>query len=160
MDRAMNKEKNAFFSVEAALILPLVIAAVLLGVSLFVFQYDRCLMEQDMAAQALKAAVAEAKTNEELEEKIQIQTAGLYRNKYVAWDIILLEVKIKKGIIEAVSEGTFRFPMPGWNFWNRENIWSARAGYKAHRIDPVTFIRNCRRVKGQSGRFGQRISIR
>lgn len=145
----MNQKVNAFFSVEAAMILPLAIGAVLLAVSLFVFQYDRCLMEQDMAAQALKAAAAEAGTNEELTEKIQMQTAGLYRDKYVAWDILMLEVKAKKGIIEAVGKGEFRFPVPGWNFWNGENVWSVRAEYKAHRISPVSFIRNCRKLKGE-----------
>lgn len=138
---------NAFFSVEAAVIMPLVIAAVLLAVSLFVFQYDRCLLEQDISAQALRAASAMAKTAEELTEKIQIQTAGLYRNKYVAWDMIALEVKMKKGIINAVGEGEFRFLLPGWNFWNKDTIWNARADYKAHRINATAFIRNCRRLK-------------
>lgn len=145
----MNKKVSAFFSVEAAMILPLAIGAVLLAVSLFIFQYDRCLMEQDLAAQALKAAAAEAGTGEELAEKIRQQTAGLYRNKYVAWDILMLEIKMKKGIVEAVGKGEFRFPVPGWNFWNRENIWSVQTEYKAHRISPVSFIRNCRKLKGE-----------
>ncbi|MCM1541091.1 MAG: hypothetical protein NC121_07505 [Blautia sp.] len=148
----MNKENklkmNAFLSVEAALVVPLTVSAILLAVCLFAFQYDRCLMEQDLAIQAVKAATVEARTGEELEEKIQVQTAGLYRDKYVAWDLIMLEVKMEKKIIEAVGKGEFRFPVPGWNFWNREDIWSARAGYKAHRISPITFIRNCRRITG------------
>lgn len=145
----MNKKISAFFSVEAAVVLPLVIGAALLAVSLFVFQYDRCLMEQDLAAQTLKAATAEAGTNDELTEKIRLQTAGLYRNKYVAWDILMLDVKMKKGIVEAAGKGEFQFPLPGWNFWNRENIWSVQAEYKAHRISPVSFIRNCRKLKGE-----------
>lgn len=148
MNRRSSKEKNAFFSVEAAMIVPLAISVILLAVSLFVFQYDRCLMEQDMAAQALKAASAEAQTNEELAEKIQMQTAGLYRNKYVAWDLIMFEVNMKKGIVEALGEGVFRFPLPGWNFQGREDSWNARAGYKAHRISPTAFIRNYRKITG------------
>jgi len=145
----MNRKVNAFFSVEAAMVMPLAIAAILLAVSLFILQYDRCLTEQDMAAQTLKAAAVEAATTEELNEKIQMQTAGLYRNKYVAWDVIMLEVKMKKGIIEAVCEGKFRFPIPDWNFWNGEKIWTVRTEYKAHRINPVTFIRNCRKVRSR-----------
>lgn len=146
MKQEMNENQNAFFSLEAAIIVPLAIAAMLLAISLFVFQYDRCLMEQDAAAQTVKAASVEAKSNEELTNKIQLQTAGLYRDKYVAWDMILMDIKIKKGIVEAVGEGVFRFPLSGWNLWNKENVWSARAGYKAHRISPVTFIRNCRKI--------------
>ena len=131
------------------MVMPFAVFVILLAVSLFVFQYDRCLMEQDMAAQTLKATAVEAATAEELTEKIQMQTAGLYRNKYVAWDVIMLEVKMKKGVIEAVCEGKFRFLMPDWNFWNRENIWNVRTEYKAHRINPVSFIRNCRRIKSE-----------
>ncbi|MCM1064630.1 MAG: hypothetical protein NC420_09220 [Eubacterium sp.] len=148
MNRENKVKMNAFFSVEAALVVPLTVSAILLAVCLFTFQYDRCLMEQDVAAQAVKAATAEARTGEELEEKIRAQTAGLYRNKYVAWDLIMLEVKMEKKIIEAVGKGEFRFPVPGWNLRNGEDIWSARAGYKAHRISPITFIRNCRRITG------------
>lgn len=161
------KQINAYFVVEAALILPAVISALLLTVSLFVFQYDRCLLEQDMAMQAVKGAAAKAQASggttdqglsgeesakmqseEELEEKMRLQTAQLYRNKYVAWDLVLLELKLKKGVIEASGEGEFRFPLPGWNLWNHENTWNAKAEYKAHRIAPVDFIRNCRKVKG------------
>lgn len=144
----MKKYVEAYFVVEAALVLPLAISAILLAVGLFVFQYDRCLMEQDMAAQALRAAVAEAESTEKLTEKIQIQSAELYRDKYVAWDFILMEINLKKGIIEAAGQGEFRFPLPKWNLWNRENIWEAGVLYKAHRIVPVDFIRNCRKVKG------------
>ena len=140
------QNKNAFFSLEAAIIVPLAISAILLAVGLFVFQYDRCLMEQDVAIQTVKAASAEAKSNEELEDKIRLQAAGLYRDKYVAWDMILMDIDIKKGMIEAAGKGTFQFPLPGWNLWNEDNTWSARAGYKAHRISPVTFIRNCRKI--------------
>ena len=146
MNKKINYKKNAFFSMEAAIVVPLAVSAILLAVSLFVFQYDRCLMEQDMAAQAVKAASVEAQTKEELADKIQLQTAGLYRNKYVAWDMMLLDIKVKKGIIEAVGEGKFSFPLPGWNIWNEENSWSARAEYKAHRVSPVSFIRNCRKI--------------
>lgn len=140
------RKQNAFFSLEAAIIVPLTIAAILLAACLFVFQYDRCLMEQDVAAQTVKAVSAEAKSNEELTDKIRLQTAGLYRDKYMAWDMILLDIKLKKGIVEAAGEGVFRFPLPGWNLWNENNVWSARAGYKAHRLSPVAFIRNCRKI--------------
>ncbi len=145
----INKRINAFFSVEAALVMPITIFIITLAVGLFVFQYDRCLLEQDMAAQTLRGAAAEAKTAEELTEKIHLQTTGLYRNKYVAWDIVMFEMKWRKGIIEAAGRGEFHFPFMGWNFWNRQNIWSTDAVYKAHRISPISFIRNCNKVKVQ-----------
>lgn len=144
----MKKYVEAYFVVEAAMVLPLVISAIVLVVSLFVFQYDRCLMEQDVAAQALKSAVVEADSTKELTEKMQMQIAELYRNKYVAWDLTMLDIKLEKGIIEAVGRGKFSFLLPEWNLWNEKNDWDAQAIYKAHRIVPVDFIRNCRKIKG------------
>ena len=144
----MKKHVEAYFVVEAALILPLVISAIVLVVSLFVFQYDRCLMEQDVAAQALRSAMTEAESTKELTEKIQMQTAKLYRDKYMAWDMTMLDIKLKKGIIEAVGQGKFDFLLPEWNLWNKKTDWDAQAIYKAHRIVPVDFIRNCRKIKG------------
>lgn len=70
--KKVNKD-NAFFTLEAVMVMPLSIATILLMVCLFVFQYDRCLMEQDVAAQALKAASVQAGTKEELEERFGIR---------------------------------------------------------------------------------------
>lgn len=47
------EKKNAYFTVEAALVLPIVIAALLFVIYMMLFQYDRCLLEQDMGAIAL-----------------------------------------------------------------------------------------------------------
>lgn len=51
------EKKNAYFTVEAALVLPIVIAALLFVIYMMLFQYDRCLLEQDMGAIALWGAL-------------------------------------------------------------------------------------------------------
>lgn len=144
----MRRKTEAYFSVEAALILPLVTGAILLVIYLFLFQYDRCLMEQDMGALALRGSVTEAESEKELTEKLQAQAAGLYQNKYVAWDFIAMEIKLRQGRIETVGQGELRFPMAGWNFLNRDNIWENRVSYQGRRLSPVSFIRNFQKLKG------------
>ena len=63
------KGKNAYFTVEAALVFSITISVILFVVYLLLFQYDRCLLEQDMGAMALWGSRVEASDGMSLEEK-------------------------------------------------------------------------------------------
>ena len=78
------EKKNAYFTVEAALVLPIVIAALLFVIYMMLFQYDRCLLEQDMGAIALWGALVDASDAEDMERKTQGRLGELYREKYVS----------------------------------------------------------------------------
>ena len=60
------RERNAYFTVEAALVLPLVTGAILFVIYTMLFQYDRCLLEQDIGALALWGSLAEASDTAQL----------------------------------------------------------------------------------------------
>ena len=47
------KKAGAYLTVEAALILPMVLGVIILVIYLLFFQYDRCLMEQNVGKLAL-----------------------------------------------------------------------------------------------------------
>ena len=141
------ENRNAYFTVEAALVLPLVIGAVLFVIYTMLFQYDRCLLEQDVGAIALWGSIAEASDTGELERKVQARIAELYREKYVAWRITKLNASLDRNRFGAQGEGQLTFPVPGWNFWNTDNVWRVQAGYGYSRLSPVTFIRLCHRFQ-------------
>ena len=44
----MKKESDAYFTVEAAILYPIILSVILLMTYLLLFQYDRCLLEQDI----------------------------------------------------------------------------------------------------------------
>ena len=46
---------GGYFSVEAALVLPVVLGVYLFLITMLFVQYDRCLLEQDMASMLIKA---------------------------------------------------------------------------------------------------------
>lgn len=50
------KYYRAYFTVEAAVLYPVVLGVVLLMMYLLFFQYDRCLLEQDMGEPQSEAA--------------------------------------------------------------------------------------------------------
>lgn len=142
----MKKWQDAYYSVEAALVFPVVFAVVLFIMGLFLFQYDRCLLEQDMAAQALRAAMREEE-GEELDQKLQVQLSELYRDKYVMWEWLLLEIGVERGVVKTQAQGQVYFPVPGCLSYLGEAAWKTEASYEVHRISPVTLLRSCYRLK-------------
>ena len=143
------KDCGAYFTVEAALVLPLVMSAILLSIYLFCFQYDRCLMEQDMGSLVLwcnEIRLENADTVKEQEEKIQNRAGEIYRDKYVAWELTTIDVQLEKNRISVVGQGQLTFLVPGWNLWNDVNLWKAEVTYESRSILPVFYIRQLRKL--------------
>ena len=129
--------------------LPLVISAILLEMYLFCFQYDRCLMEQDMGSLILwcsELRLENADTVKEQEEKIQNRAGEIYRDKYVVWELTKVDVQLEKNRISVVGQGQLTFPVPGWNLWNDVNLWKAEVTYESRSILPVFYIRQLRKL--------------
>ena len=141
--------RNAYFTVEAALVLPMAMSAMLLSTYLFCFQYDRCLLEQDAGSLLLwsSAAAQNIEETEELKKQIQIRAAEVYADKYTAWDIIAMEIKLEKNDIKVSGRGALTFPVPQWNIWNNTNLWEAEAVYISNRQSPVFYIRQYRKLQ-------------
>lgn len=142
------EERNAYFTVEAALVLPVVISILLFIIYILFYQYDRCLLEQDMGAMALWGSLEEADDAGELQEKAERRMTELYREKYMAWSFAELEAGLERNRFSVKGAGSLTFPLPGFNFWGGGNIWGARAEYGYTRLSPVTFIRLCHKFMG------------
>lgn len=139
-------DKNAYFTVEAALIVPVVMSTMFLVIYLLLFQYNRCLLEQDLGAMAIWGSETEVSDEEIFEEKIRERIGEIYRDKYVAWEITTLNVTLQNNNFLVEGGGQLTFPFAGWNFWSTNNIWETKIDYSCRRTSPVTFIRLCRRI--------------
>ena len=139
------REKNAYFTVEAAMVLPLLMGALLFGVYLLLFQYNRCLMEQDVGVLALRGSVWKG-TEEELEAGLETWLEEWYEEKYVAWETDGIRAGVKYNSGYAEMQGKLYFPVPGWNFWNGKELWEEEAVSRFVRTDPVDFLRMCRKL--------------
>ena len=145
------KRQNAYFTVEAALVLPIVISAMLLISYLFCFQYDRCLLEQDMGALALWSSVAASGYAEgagDLDQLLRQRAAGIYQGKYVAWENTNVEIRLEKDQVSVSGSGELTFPVPEWNLWNDDNFWKAATSFQNSRRSPVFYIRQYRKLEG------------
>jgi len=142
------KSKNAYFTVEAALVLPMIIGAIILAVYLLLFQYNRCLLEQDIGGLVVWSSVSDG-GEEELVAGLETRIENIYWEKYLIWEMTGFDVKIKNNICRATGSGQICFPLPGWNFWNEENFWSAETEWECRRIEPVEFVRMCNQLRNR-----------
>ena len=143
------RKQNAYFTVEAALILPLVMSAVLLEMFLLIFQYDRCVLEQDVNRMTICAAAVAGDTTEALEQQIRSRTQTVSMEKYLAWSMEKFQLEMVRGKVEVNGGGSFDLPLPEWNLFNGESAWRAEVKRKAIKISPTDFIRLYRKVGGE-----------
>ena len=65
------KNYKAYFTVEAAVLYPIVLGVIVLMTYLLFFQYDRCLLEQDMGRAAVRSGSRWMQKKEELNRQLQ-----------------------------------------------------------------------------------------
>lgn len=140
---------EAYFTVEAAFVMPVVFSIFLAMIYLFLYQYDRCLLEQDMGSLVLWGNAVPAESARELEEQLRHRASGIYHDKYFAWTTTDIDIELERKCIVVTGKGHLTFPLPGWNIWNHDNVWEAEVGYRSEKISPVFFIRQYHKLGGR-----------
>lgn len=145
------KKLEGSYTVEAALLFPLILSVIILVMYISFFLHDRCVMNQSAYQAALRAS--RVKTSEgkvmgtaeraadELMEKCMLATTGVTHSV----DISGSEIKVR-------YEGTLRIPagVLFMNIYGSDGIRVEGSG-SAKRKDPVRFIRQCRMVERTIG---------
>ncbi len=137
------KERNAYFTVEATLVLPIVMGVILIMIYLWLYQYDRCIMEQDMGRLALWGCETIAQGNENMAGMIEDKLAEVDGEIYIGWQCEEQKATLDKNVFTAKAGGTLTMPFA---MLNGENVWGAEAAYSFDRIDRVSFVRLCNRL--------------
>ncbi len=143
------KAEEAYFTVEAALVFPFVLGALIMTVFLFVFQYDRCLMEQDVGKLMLYTGSLNMEQAEEARERLRKRAAEIHGEKYVAWQQEVMQITVEKNEIRVEGRGNLTFPVPSWNFFNGRNIWEASCMRSTVQLKAAEYIRTYRKLKGE-----------
>lgn len=141
-------EQNAYLTLEAALVLPIVTGVILLLLYLAFFQYDRCLLEQDVGSLALKGGTSVQKDKKALREELEQAAAGLYREKYVAWEMTELSVELSGNRVSVQGGGSIAFPFTYLLAERVDASWDAEVQYENVRTDPADFIRLYHKITG------------
>lgn len=139
------KEYKAYFTVEAAVLFPMVLGVVMLMVYLLFFQYNRCLLEQDMGRAAVRSGSRWMQKKEELNRQLQEKDLFFDTEKYIAWESELPVWKLEKN--QVTVEQTGRMPYPFSAVTGLPGYWSAKASYQVKRDSPVNIVRNYKRYE-------------
>ena len=140
------KERNAYFTVEAAMVIPLVVGVILFAVYMLLFQYNRCLLEQDAGMLAVWGSTLSGET-ETLEWQIKNRLSGVGWDKYVAWEMETLRINVKNNSCSVGVAGYLRIPEFTWNFREQEDAWCSDVRCEYKRLRAPEFVRMCNKEK-------------
>ncbi len=143
----MKRKIGAYLTVEASLLISIVIGVILLVVYLLFFQYDRCLMEHTTGALGMRGCTLQIEDKEHL--LIELVEYGEQKDgRYLAWSMEDVVVQLKGNSVFVKRDGKLRFPFRSMMLWSGDREWESSIAFKNYRIEPVEFIRNCRKVLG------------
>ncbi len=140
-------DMDAYLTVEAVLVLPIVIGSVLFVLYLMFFQYDRCLMEHNTGVLALRACTLQMDDREDLMRVLMEQSEGEDVG-YLAWSMGEAVIEFKGNRMRVTRIGELKYPFYGWLSSHLDAQWESGVCYENHRTEPVNFIRNCRKIVG------------
>lgn len=143
------EKENAYLTVEAALVFPIVLVIQCLTIFLFVFQYDRCLLNQDMERLVVLGCGSEEEEKDALANELKRHAGELSLEKYVAWEMEAVEIGLEKDGICVQGQGKPLFPVLGFGMDEGRFAGTISASCESKRIHPAMFIRQCRRLKGE-----------
>jgi len=145
-----NREKvgyseNAYFSVEATLVFTVVLGIVFLLIGMMFFQYNRCLLEQDLSAVLLRTCSMRTDNERLSEDVLRDEINQIDWTKYIAWSENDITSEIQGNRIRIMGKGKTEFLLlllPG------EKAGETEATYEVSCIDPVDCLRLYKKVYG------------
>lgn len=146
----MHSKLDAYFTVEAAMVVPSIIYITIMVVFLFLYQYDRCLLEQDLGMIALSVNSEGYEERGVLANRLRNRTSNLNINKYVMWCFDNIDISIKNNKVNIEAEGHLSAPKIDFFGMNLKLSTVAMANKKIAIVEPAAYLRLCRKLKEES----------
>lgn len=132
---------GAYFTVEAALVMPVVLCILVMVIYLSFYLYDRCVMAQDCYVLSYRQSIEKGKADRISQEKIRSQ----YGNKLFM--LSALETGSSSGGTICVrSNARMSPPLFGLPVFEQEREWDLGVERKAKKTDPPKDFRRVRRT--------------
>lgn len=131
---------KAYLTVEAAMVVPVVIGTIVFLIYMMFYQYNRCLLEQDVGVLAVRSVTMQEKDKTALAVKLKGEATMLDGEKYLAWEMGEVDISMK-GTTTHISR-------MGGLVLTHGNLWKAQAECESEQIGPTFLIRSCRKIMG------------
>ena len=139
---------TAYFTLEAAMVLTMVMGIIVLLLYMMFYRYDRCLANQNAGTLALRGCSIQAATKEEILQNIKANALRLGSDWYIAWEQGNTDITLKGDVIKVDCTGKLVFPFRSIASDHIGEKWEVTSVYENKRILPVSFLRNYRRITG------------
>lgn len=141
------KRAGGYFTVEAALVLPIVFGCILFLIYQGIYQYDRCALEQNLNRVSLLALAENASDREKgLKNAQKLMTEQT--DIFLAWEAEDLSFSVKKGRMKNEVRGRVEFPFKNLLFQDLDVYWEITARTEGDILNPVSFVRNYQKILG------------
>jgi len=144
-----NKEIKGYFTIEAALLMPVFICVIALLCYLAFYMCNRVILLQDSYVSGLRGGLRQELTNEEIAAYALQQSKG-FADEYYAISQINRRVQVNGRKIVVEFEGKMQIPFPilTWKDGGIKNQeWKIKEKKIIDRTNPVAFIRACRKIE-------------
>lgn len=140
-------KENAYFSLEACLVMPIVFYTIIFLIYVGFYHYDKCLLQQDIYRMLIRGSQVKFSLNEEVARKIKEEDAKWYYEKYILcnWEDKTVEVLHDK--IRIKQQAAVKASVPMLIKWTGMEMWSIDVDFESARIRPTDIIRNCRKLE-------------
>lgn len=146
----INKQyEAAYFTVEAALILPVVMLFTVMMIFLAFYSYDRCVMEHSAYEAALRGTRSHFRTAGEAESAAGAAADRLIRERLFALNDFSYDVSVDAGSVTVTYHGIVNMPFVTWlGEYVSGMDMKLDVSRSARRLRPARTIRDCRILNG------------
>lgn len=137
--------EEAYFTVEASLILPMVMLFTVMMIFLAFYSYDRCVMEHSAYEAALRGTSSHYKTAQEAESAARIAAARLVEGKLYAMRDFGYDVSVDADSVTVAYHCVLNMPFVGWLYeYVPDMDMTLDVSRSAKRLRPARTIRDWR----------------
>lgn len=147
LNRISVDKQNAYFTLEACLIMPFVFGVIVFIMYVGFYSYNKCLLRQDTYRLLIRGGQVKNASNEEVINKIKEEESRWYYDKYVIclWEDKI--IRVERDSINISNNGRMKVSIPFVEEIVGDNVWKMSIDAKANRIHPIDTIRSCRKVE-------------
>ena len=150
MKKMLKAHEKAYFTVEAALILPMVMLFTAVMIFMAFYSHDRCIMEQSAYEAALYGAQNCIKDAREAQREAQLAAGKLTADRLFALKDFTYEVSVTADAVAVAYHGKINMPFIVWLGDFVDDLdFSIDASKEAKRIRQVQEIRFFRTINGK-----------
>lgn len=141
------KEKSAYMTVEASLVIPLILGGIIFVLYIGFYLYNFVTVKQVAYIAALRGSQMKETSSTEIENFVKQQVDELLLGQILAKESIKKEVEVFTGSIKVKIYTSVKIPFAGLLFIT-DNFWEIRGESWVNRTEPIEIIRGVRKING------------